>query len=159
MFRMSACNMDILIHFPKWNIRQVCLMGRAGVCDSVSSRCPTHWLTPPHVRTLCDWNTLNTPRLNAFLRSLWHQPHTAVVQTVRCTMNIIHAHHDGEDQGHDVDRVRRTKAGENSQTQVATQRRWRFLLYYGSTVKKHAPAQGTFHLWIQHSQSHSALQR
>lgn len=63
-------------------------------------------------------------------------------------------YHDGEDQGHYVDRVRRTEAGEKSQTEIAAERRWRFLIFCWSVVKKCTPIQGTFHVWIQGCQSH-----
>lgn len=60
----------------------------------------------------------------------------------------VHAYHDREDQGHDVDGICGTKAGEYSQTKVATEWRWRFMILYKTMVKKCTPTQGTFHLRI-----------
>lgn len=54
------------------------------------------------------------------------QPPRPVIVAVIITV----PRHDGEDQGHNVDGVRRTEAGENSQTKVVTERRRRFLLLY-----------------------------
>lgn len=62
--------------------------------------------------------------------------------------------HDREDQGYNVDGVRRTKAGEDGQTEVAVERRRRFLFLYRAAVKKCTPTQGTFHLRMKHSKSH-----
>lgn len=61
---------------------------------------------------------------------------------------VGHSYHDREDQGHNVDGVRWTKAGENSQTKVAAEWRWSALLFYRTTVQKCAATQGTFYLWI-----------
>ena len=68
------------------------------------------------------------------------------------------AYHDGEDQGHNVDGVRRTKAGEDSQAKIAAERRWRFLLLYGTAVEKYTSTHGALNLWIKHPESHRAWQ-
>lgn len=72
------------------------------------------------------------------------------------TENLLGAHHDGEDQSHDVDGVGGTKAGENSQAQVAAQRRRRLLFSSGNAVQEGAGTQGTLHLRVQASQRHAA---
>lgn len=72
------------------------------------------------------------------------------------TENLLGPHHDGEDQSHDVDGVGRTKAGENSQAQVAAQRRRRLLFSSGNAVQEGAGTQGTLHLRVQASQRHAA---
>lgn len=61
---------------------------------------------------------------------------------------------DREDQAHNVDGVRRTKAGKDSQTKVATEGRRGSLLCYRSTVQKCAPTQGAFNLRIKDSERH-----
>lgn len=75
------------------------------------------------------------------------------------TLIIAVPRHDREDQGHNVDGVCRTKTGKNSQTKVATERRWRSLVLYRTAVKKSTPTEGTFHLWIKHRKSHCTSQQ
>lgn len=70
--------------------------------------------------------------------------------------NFLCAHHDGEDQSHDVDGVGGTEAGEDGQAQVAAQRRRRLLLSSGDAVQEGAGTQGTLHLRVECSQRHAA---
>lgn len=84
---------------------------------------------------------------NSNIEGVLAKPPGAIIVTVI----IAVPRHDREDQGHDVDRVRRTKAGEYSQTKVATEWRWRFLFLYRTMVKRCAPTQGAFPLRIEHS--------
>lgn len=74
-----------------------------------------------------------------------------------CREFFFCAHHDGEDQGHDVDGVGGTEAGEDGQAQVAAQRRRRRpLLSGGDAVQEGAGTQGTLHLRVECSQRHAA---
>lgn len=115
------------------------------VCDSVTSKCPS---TLTHTRRVTKAHEVILQKSTS-LSIVLHLKNLS-------TENFLFAHHDGEDQGHDVDGVGGTKAGEDSQAQIAAQWRRRLLFSSGDAVQEGAGTQGTLHLRVQGSQCHAA---
>lgn len=110
-------------------------------------RTPSNWNSFSILKTF-SYTYTRFPQWHVYMSRRWDAVSSA---ELRC---VVNAYHDGEDQGHDVDGVCRTKAGENCQTKVAAEWRRRFTLLYRTSVKICAPAQRTLHLWIKDSKSH-----
>lgn len=109
--------------------------------------------TLEHSVTTATLNTLKKTRFSSNLHIISFMIHNSssacdIWAVSSAKLFVVNAYHDGEDQSQKVDGVCRTKTGENSQTKVAAERRWRLRLLYTTLVKKCTPTQGIFHLCV-----------